>query len=334
MKTMKWLLRREFWEHKGAMFWAPIAVGAAMILFVTATIVYGTAAGTFDNSIHTRVTQDGKSTVVTTHTSASAEFNALPAEKKQQVANMVASGYLGAGAPLFLILAAVVFFYCLATLNDERRDRSILFWKSLPVSDSHTVLSKVLTAAIVAPLITIAAATFVSLLLLLIVGTGFAIKGINMFDLVLSNRALYLAPVQLLGMLPVYALWALPTIGWLLMVSAWARSKVFLWAVGVPVITVVIMKMGNAILGMGIDLQWIMHNVLARFLLGVVPGIHLALAKVDKQLLVNEQNHAVFGDIFQQSWMSLGDPGVWIGAAAGAAMIFAAIRLRRWKDEG
>ncbi len=241
---------------------------------------------------------------------------------------------MAAAAPLFLILAAVVFFYCLAALSEERRDRSILFWKSLPVSDRETVLSKVLTAAVVAPLITIAIATFVSLLLLLIVGIGFASKGVNMFGLVLSDPAFYLAPLQLLGMLPVYVLWALPTIGWLLMVSAWAKSKVFLWAVGVPVITMIIIKWANYLLGIGIDLQWVIHNVIARCLLGVIPGAYLGLAKVDKDLLINEQHNAVLGAIFQQSWFTLTQPAVWIGAIAGAAMIYAAMRLRRWKDEG
>ena len=33
-------------------------------------------------------------------------------------------------------------FYCLDALHGERRDRSILFWKSLPVSDLTTVLAK------------------------------------------------------------------------------------------------------------------------------------------------------------------------------------------------
>lgn len=332
MKTMKWLLRREFWEHKGAMFWAPIAVGAAMILFVTIGAVYGSTAGTFHENV-VKVTVNGQTTTTTTQLPEA--FHQLPAEKKQQGADMVAGGYMAAGVPLFLILAAVSFFYCLACLHDERRDRSILFWKSLPVSDTETVLSKMLTAILVAPLITMVLATFVSILLLLIVGTAFALKGVNLFGMVLSNPRFYLAPLQLLGMLPVYALWALPTIGWLLMVSAWAKSKVFLWAVGVPLITVVIMKMGNIMLGMGIDVQWIMQNVIARFLLGVVPGINLAISKVDKDLLMHDDMHqATFGAIFQQSWHTLGDPGVWIGAAAGAAMVFAAIRLRRWKDEG
>jgi ABC-2 type transport system permease protein len=332
MKTMKWLLRREFWEHKGAMFWAPVVVSALMVMFVTVSVVYSTAVGKFQNNI-TRVSENGHTTV-TSSTSIGAAFNAMPEEKKQQLASTVADTYIIAGAPLFLILAAVIFFYCLSALNDERRDRSILFWKSLPVSDAETVLSKVLTAAVVAPLITIAVATFVSLLLLLIVGTAFAATGVNLFGMVLSNPALYLAPLQLLGMLPVYVLWAIPTIGWLLLVSAWAKSKVFLWAVGTPVITLVIIKWANYLLNMGIDLHWVIHNVVGRFLLGVIPGAYLGLAQVDKDLVINEQHVGMFGNVFKQSWLTLAQPGVWIAAIAGAAMIYGAIRLRRWKDEG
>src|ERR1700687_5194317 len=46
-------------------------------------------------------------------------------------------------AMMFIFTAFMVgVFYCLDALHGERRDRSILFWKSLPVSDLTTVLSK------------------------------------------------------------------------------------------------------------------------------------------------------------------------------------------------
>ena len=54
------------------------------------------------------------------------------------------------------MLGFVVFFYCLGSLYDERKDRSVLFWKSLPVSDRDTVLSKALSALVVAPTLAIA----------------------------------------------------------------------------------------------------------------------------------------------------------------------------------
>ena len=324
MKTMKWLLRREFWENKGSMFWAPIVVGTLMVLFVAVSALYGSTSGKFEN--HVTVTVDGHSTTTTT------KFEGMPAEKRMQMADSVASIYPGLAAPLYLLMAVVAFFYCLGALSEERRDRSILFWKSLPISDGQTVLSKVVTAALVAPLITIAAGTFVSVLLLLIAGTALAFQGVNMFALVLSNAEFYLAPLKVLGMLPVYVLWALPTIGWLLMVSAWAKSKVFLWAVGTPLIAVIIVKWVNFTLGIGLNIDWFIHNIVARGLVGLVPGTWLA--HTDHALLMNQNHSIAMSGIFTQSWLTLAGPSVWVGAIAGAAMIFAAIRLRRWKDEG
>ena len=321
MKTMKWLLRREFWENKGSMFWAPIVVGALMVLLVGVSALYGSVS---EN--HISVTVDGQTTTAVT------KFEGMPMEKRTQMAESVAAIYPGMAAPLYLLMAVVAFFYCLGALNEERRDRSILFWKSLPISDGQTVLSKVITAALVAPLITIAVGTFVSMLLLLIAGIALALQGVNMFALVLSSAEFYLAPLKVLGMLPVYVLWALPTIGWLLMVSAWAKSKVFLWAVGTPLISVIIVKWVNFTLGVGLNIDWFIHNIVARGLGGLIPG--LWLAHIDRALLMNEHHSIAMSSIFAQSWMTLSGPSVWIGAIAGAAMIFVAIRLRRWKDEG
>ena len=331
MNTMKWLLRREFWEHKGSMFWAPIAVGALMLVFLTLAVGYSRAIGKFQTNI-VHVQETGITT--TTHSYVSTTFSAMPAEKKQQLVETVANGYLAASAPLFMILAAVAFFYCLGALHDERRDRSILFWKSLPVSDAQTVLSKVLTAALVAPLITIGVATAVSLLLLLVVCTAFAIAGVNVFGLVLSTSAFYLAPFQLLGVLPVYLVWALPTIGWLLMVSAWAKSKVFLWAVGTPVIAIIAVGWISYLLGLSINMDWFIQNVVARGLVGLFPGNWLVLSRVDPQLLLDDSHRMMMSHLLEHSWLTVMTPQALIGAAAGIGMIFIAIRLRRWRDEG
>jgi ABC-2 type transport system permease protein len=327
MKTMKWLLRREFWENKGSMMWAPLVVGALMVVFVALSTAYGAATGKFDK--HTSYSMDGKTTVTNT-----VKFSSIPDEAKLEMADKVADMYVLTAAPLYLMLSVIVFFYCLGALYEERRDRSILFWKSLPVSDGQTVLSKVATAALVAPLITIAIGTFVSMLFMLIVGIGMATQGVNMFALVLGNGNFYLAPLRVLAMLPVYVLWALPTIGWLLMVSAWARSKVFLWAVGTPLIAIIVVKWVNYMLGGGININWFIQNVVARALLGLFPGSWFVGDKLNQQAFTHGDHAGNFGTVFTHSWMTLTGPSVWLGAIAGAAMIFAAMRLRRWKDEG
>ena len=326
MKTMKWLIRREFWEHKGAMLWAPLVAAALMLAAIVGSLLYGLSLGRFQGQI----TANGVSRRV------SLTLADLPADKLQGFLNTAAELYLAVSAPLFVMLAATVFFYCLSALHDERRDRSILFWKSLPVSDAQTVLSKALTAAIVAPVIIIAIAVAMSVLIVLLAGIGSAFYGLNLLGPLLSNPAFYLAPLRLAGLLPVYVLWALPTIGWLLLVSSWAKSKVFLWAVGTPVLAMLVLKWIDYLLGVGINVDWFANNVVARGLLGLVPGIWLPLEQTNPALLAGPgtQGAAAMSGIFTQSWMTLATPAVWIAAIAGCGMIFAAARLRRWKDEG
>jgi ABC-2 type transport system permease protein len=327
MKTMKWLLRREFWEHKGSMFWAPVVLAGIVFATIASTLVYGLAM----HGIH--------ATVNGQQVTKLAMFRSLPMEMRSEVVQVATSSYLFSAAPLFILLSFVAFFYCLGALYDERRDRSILFWKSLPASDSMTVLSKVVTAACVAPLITVAAATALALALLLLACTALAFNGVNLFGMVLTSPSLYMAPLALLSLVPVYVLWALPTIGWLLLVSSWARSKVFLWAVGTPLIALVLAKWisftMSGMFGADVDLVWIVRDAVARLLSGVVPGIWFSYEGISPAALVAPGHKSIdLASVVSQSWLTLAGPDVWVGVAAGALMIFGAIRMRRWRDEG
>lgn len=325
MKTMKWLIRREFWEHKGSFFWAPLIVAAIMSIFIAATLGFGVSAEGIRGTYSINGSQG----------SLSALAEHVTEEQKAQLVGIMANGYLFVSAPIFLTLGFIVFFYCLSSLYDERRDRSILFWKSLPISDSMTVFSKVAMAAAVAPFITIVVAIATSILLLLMFCIALASKGVNVFGMVLTTPALYLAPFQMVALVPIYLLWALPTIGWLMMVSSWARSKVFLWAVGVPGLSVALLVWAENMFHFNLNIGWYLHNIIARSLLGVIPGAWIPLAGIEKeQLLNNGQRGIDMATIFTQSWGTLASPGLWIGVAAGAAMIFVAIRMRRWRDEG
>lgn len=321
MKTMKWLLRREFWEHKGAFLWAPLAVGAALLLLVGGGFLY---AMTF-----------GSSETITVHGQNIVAIEGIPPALRYKIAHVVASGYLGLAAPLFLVLTVVVFFYCLGALHDDRRDRSILFWKSLPLSDRDTVLSKAVTALVVAPLITIAIAVATGLGLLVLGMIGAAGKGVNLFAPVLMQANLYLGPLYLLAFLPLYIIWALPTVGWLMLVSSWARSKVFLWAVGIPLVLALLMKWFNFIVGhvssTVIDIDWFFSEVVVRGLAGLVPGIWLSQGHIE---VINQQYGLDPSALLGLSYSTLGYPSTWIAAAVGCAMLYGAIRLRRWRDEG
>lgn len=321
MKTMKWLLRREFWEHKGAMFWAPVVVASLMFVSIVGTLSYGLAKHGIRskfNGVH---------------------IEGVPTEMRSEIVNVMTGGYLMTSAPLFIMLGIIAFWYCLGALYDERRDRSILFWKSLPASDQQTVLSKALTAGVVIPAITAGIGIVMSFAILVCALVGIALAGVNLVGAALANSQLYLAPLALLALLPVYVVWALPTIGWLLLVSSWARSKVFLWAVGAPLVTLVVAKWISLLLNNfeagGSAFMDFVRDAVAQLLGGLIPGIWFAYREVDPTLLMHAGRKGIdLSGVVGQSYLTLASPDAWIGAAVGVAMLLGAIRLRRYRDEG
>jgi ABC-2 type transport system permease protein len=332
MNTMKWLLKREYWEHKGGFFWAPAVVGVLMSLVLAVSMIVAVSIGK-QNGIEINGAHISDLSGVVTP------------EQKADFVTALTHGYMGTGAPLFMVLAFVVFFFCLGSLFDERKDRSVLFWKSLPVSDRDTVLAKVATALVVAPLITLALATVTGLFTLLVVCIAAAVAGVNIFGAVLASGAVYAAPFQVAALLPVYVLWALPTVGWLMMVSAWARTKPFLWAVGIPVLAGALIAWFSAMFNFnwyvtgpggehpGVTFTaWFWQHIVARGLLSVAPGSWFAF--VDPAGGMVRPNHPDVMFLVTQSWKVLATPNLWIGVLVGAAMIYAAIRLRQYRDEG
>ena len=311
-KTMEWLVKREYWEYKGMFFWAPVRLGLLMIILLVGIMIY---SGGRDMNFH---------------------FHDAPQllEHKAEVVTAIANNYIAASIPLFMMLGTLIFFYCLGAMFEERRDRSILFWKSLPVSDTATVMSKVTLALVVAPLISIAVGIVTSFVMLMIVSIVMAFQGMNFLGALFSNGDLYLTPLRLIGMWPVYVLWAIPTVGWLLMVSAWARSKAFLWAVGMPVLALIIVKMADYVFKLNINMNWVSQNIFLRILGGLFPGIWLTSQDATRIVNMGQfQRYSDMGVTFNNAWMSLMDAGMWGGVVAGALMIFAAIKLRRWRDE-
>jgi len=315
MKTMKWLIKREMWEHKGMLVWAP-AVIAALVA------VMALVAASFDKNIS--INGDGSPSQILSVT--------MEGKVRTQVVEMMAQAYMASSAPVLLVLGVLVFFYCLGALHDERRDRSLLFWKSLPVSDSMTVLSKVLLAAVVAPLITLSIGFVLSLLVLFIGAFLLLTHGTNVFGELFLTPDLYLT-LRMLSLLPLYVMWALPTVGWLLMVSSMARSKVFLWAVGTPLVTALLLLWAEKAMHIGINSAWFVSNIVCRLLLSVVPGAWLLFddARVWTE---NVPQRLPVQQIFGESWSTLGNANVWIGVAAGAVMIAVAIWMRRRREEG
>jgi len=320
LTTMQWLLRREVWEHKGMVMWAPAVVALIIVTLVLGGLLMGQ-----NLTVH----MDGQAAHLKDHL---VEHMLRPGAK-QEFARAASEMYVAIGVPLYLELGVLVFFYCLGALYDDRRDRSLLFWKSLPVSDRMTVTSKVAVALLVTPVITMLAATALSLAVILLMCTAAAFQGVHLFGTLLSTGEFYLAPLRMFGLLPVYMLWALPTVGWLLLVSSWARSKVFLWAVGVPLGAGVLVAWTSKIFALEWNIGWFMQHVVARLLTGVAPGSWFMYVR-PASLEGKEEGRMGAAELLFDSWASLASPVVWIGAVAGVAMIAGAVWMRRWREEG
>ncbi|MGV7207139.1 hypothetical protein ACLB1G_04715 [Oxalobacteraceae bacterium A2-2] len=321
MKTMKWLIKRELWEHKGSVIWAPAIVAALLAALALFSLFMGHNAGF--------VTDNGPQFVGNV---------VIEGKPLGQVADVMAAVYMASSLPVFAVLGFLVFFYCLGALNDERRDRSLLFWKSLPVSDHMTVLSKALLALVVTPLITMGISIVLSVVLILGVVLTMYVHGTNLFAGLLSSPDFYLSPLRVVGLLPVYILWALPTVGYLLLVSATVRSKVFLWAVGLPVVSALLLMWAERVLRLGVHAGPFITNIVNRILLGVVPGAWFLFhggSGNPKGVLADAAGDGLIhgGALFKASWATLDDAGLWIGAVAGIAMIAGAIWMRRRREE-
>jgi ABC-2 type transport system permease protein len=228
-----------------------------------------------------------------------------------------------------MVLGFVVFFYCLGALYDDRRDRSLLFWKSLPISDTATVLSKVVAATVVAPLIAIIVGTLTGILMLLMFAIALSLHGVSVWHLLTLSHPFQVI-ANLVGSIPLYVVWALPTVGWLLLCSAWSRSKPFLWAVVLPVAVGIVIGWFNLLGTVDVQDSWYWRHVAGRVLLSVFPGGWLTQV----QNIGGDDPAEVLSSLgVMHTYAVLGSPNIWIGVAAAAAMLVGAIWFRRWRDD-
>ena len=327
----KLLLKREFWEHKGGFLWAPLIAGGISLLLSLMAIIVGLVAAR-------RAAAAGELQIdgVNVNGLDLAQLtSAMGPEEMLQFAQGIDVTLLVSSLWPFIVLAFVAFFYCLGTLYDERKDRSVLFWKSLPLSDSQTVLSKVASVAIVAPVLAVIAAVATLIGFMTMISIVVMLHGGNPMTLIWGPASPLTLVGGMLAWIPVYALWALPTIGWLMFCSVWARSKPFLWAIMIPLFAGIFVSWFDLMRGFNLESSWFWSNVVGRLLLGTMPGMDLIYRDGFSEAAGNRGPEGIMEALSAGNQLvSLAQPGIWIGALVGAAFILAAIKLRRWRDEG
>ncbi len=314
LTSFKWLLKREFWEHRGGFLWAPVIAGSVITVLYALLALIGTVAGRGDdNGFHV----DGGP------------------EKLHEIIGAVGDGTMLAGVVLAcVVLGFVVFFYALGSLYDDRRDRSVLFWKSLPLSDLNTVLSKAAWALLLAPIVAIGIGLLIGLCLWLVTALTLSVNGISQSSAVFTHSH----PLRIIGgvlsNLPIYVMWSLPTIGWLMFCSAWARTKPFLWAVLIPIRGGVMASMMGILPMLHVNHNAIWYTVVYRGLLSVLPGTWLpVLSESAPPVQIDGAQDLANAIQLSDAWRIFQSADIWIGAAFGMAFIVAAIYLRRWRDK-
>ena len=320
-----WLLKREYWEERRGFLWSQVAVaGILIVLSIFGIIVAEATRVRMGGNIHFTAGGDLSSVLQNA-------LNKNAAGLSQAVAGMMWTFGLFAG----VVLSFKLFFYLLGALYDDRKDRSILFWKSLPISDTATVLSKVVTAMVVMPLIAVVVALAGFLGEMIVASLWFIAHGLNPFTLLWAHATPWSSWLHMLATIPINAIWALPSIGWLLFCSAASRGKPFLWAVMIPVVAGVL-NSWVALLGLPhISIPFFWGNLVARPLLSVIPGSWVSVMKVGDPATVfaSPASAGIHLGSYAQMASVFATPELWIGAIVGIALIAAAIWFRRWRDE-
>jgi ABC-2 type transport system permease protein len=204
-------------------------------------------------------------------------------------------------------------FYSLDALYGERRDRSILFWKSLPVSDLTTVLSKFAIPLVILPLISFAIAVVTQFVMMLLSSAVPMGSGLSVGTLGARMSFFHLSLMLLYHILTVHGLWYAPIYGWLLLVSAWAPRAPFIWAFLPPFVIWGVEKIAfntSHFLGM---LQY--------RLTGPEPSTTTARSG-NLMEMMSALTPAQF----------FSTPGLWVGLAVAAIFLAAAVRLRRYRE--
>jgi ABC-2 type transport system permease protein len=297
MNIANWLIRRELWENR-AIWLIPAVLGGLMIL---ASLFGG--------------------------------YHVVGAEDLTTVRSVVQAGAFDGmifiAALFFMVMAIYSTWYLLDCLYADRKDRSILFWKSMPISDTATVLSKLGTALILIPLVYFVFADLTTLLMAFIISIrARASAGSPLWrgDSWLQLQAVWLYVIA------TAAIWYLPIAGWLLAVSAWAKRAVILWFL-LPPLALALAE--RVFLGTHV----IAGQIAARIGLGGYASHALQYTPGAVNWITTEVGH----DASIETPVSLfrffnpggffSSPATWIGAAVGAALIAGAIQLRVRRTE-
>lgn len=314
MKTFKALLQREYWEHRGAFLKTPIIIG--IVLSVILLLIY---------SFTDRVD-------LVMNSGQLAEFGAKSISSLEPTEIMFGIDVfmLFTASIYHFVLFIVVFFFLLGSLYDDRKDGSILFWKSLPVSDTQTVLSKLVTATLVAPLIFTVGLILSQLLFFVLLSFILLFNGVNPFTFLWVNiNFINNWGAFFIGCL-IQSLWALPIYGWLLFSSSYSKRRPFLLAIFAPLAAAFTWYWYVAFTNFDVVQAGLFKTILFLFSKATSPftsGISFSFENVDFD--PTEQTGA---EVIKSMLNGLDNPNLYYGFIFAAVTVAIAIYVRRFRN--
>jgi ABC-2 type transport system permease protein len=289
-QRMYWSVRREFWENRW-LYLAPLGVAAVFLI------------GFFIKTVHL--------------TAAVGSVEMVGAQHQHNGISGRLEGHLLAGpydlaADLMMALAILTgVFYSADALHGERRDRSILFWKSMPISDTTTVLAKASIPVVIVPLYVCAVAFVMWWIMLLENSLVFLGHGLSPAALWAQLPLFQMWGLLIYHIVTAHAIWPAPLYCWLLLVSGWARRAVLLWA-ALPILVIGVLEKLTVN-------SWSFVQLIGRRLIGDAPSMVEAPGNISP---TNPMTQITAGRF-------LASPGLWLGFVVCAVFLIAAIRLRR-----
>jgi ABC-2 type transport system permease protein len=248
MQTMTALIKRECQEHLLGFGWAPLAVLGLMVLitglglaiagFGTTTINY--SSDTYSSERGTDTGHEREEIEITNSLSTLSRFAEYDKWSDTQLDTNMERFRFSVALPFQIIHVLMAVFILLGALYEDRRDRSVLFWKSMPVTDTETVLSKLVAVAWIAPLAYIGAIVAAQIFLMVLVSVLIWSEDLGSVGRLWWHSGMVTGTFELVFGYLVQSLWALPLYGWLLAVSAIAAQTPHAWAVIVPVVLAII----------------------------------------------------------------------------------------------
>ena len=294
------LLRRELWEHRSL-----IIVPLVLAGLVLSGSLYGLVRGTslIGAAAHSSHIED----VLT----------------DPQAEELLAVGYLFASAVFGIVVFVVVLLYLADCLYADRRDRSILFWKSLPVSDTATVLSKLTTGLVVAPALALVIAFATTILIAIMVTIALSAWGISGASVLWSPLPMLRAILTVPAITGLVLLWYAPLAAWFVLASAFAPRAPLMWTALPPLALMVLEPITLDTTRFAEFLGERMSAVYPRIFNTdefVGFGVHDDAVRITQPALSNIVAYLTSLD-------------VWGGVAVAAVFTVAAIALRRYRDE-